>query len=370
MTTTRFATIVDSAYLPRGIVMIDSLRQVAPGVAVDVLCMDAAARQGLEASGLPGVRALELAELESYDPELAGVRGGRSIAEYCWTAKSSLGRFLFDRDPHVDLIAYADADLMFFHSPQPLFDDLADWSALVVPQHAPPDERWERTHGRFNAGFVAFRRSPETAAILRSWRAQCLEWCYDRVEPGRFCDQKYLDEWPGVFPGVRVLANPRVVLAPWNASRHRLSARDGDIYVDDVLPLVFFHFQSLEVHRGLTNRLVALHLLPARFRSLSRHGSLSWSVWDSYRVSDDAVRHVYEPYVRRLDAAASRLAAQGFGAAASYGSLGAMQTLREIARAVIPAPLRRLLRRRRVAAEEMFVSGAVLGSDKPPIHRV
>ena len=230
MTTTRFATIVDSAYLPRGIVMIDSLREVAPDVAVDVLCMDAAARQG--AGGVRAARRSSdrprrarivrpRARRRSRRPKHRGVLLDGEVVALSLPLRSGSTRRsdrLCGRRPHVLSL-----------DPQPLFDDLADWSALVVPQHAPADEHWERTHGRFNAGFVAFRRSPETAAILRVVARAVPRVVLRPSRAGAVLRPEVPRRVAGRdSPVSGFLRNVARCLAPWNASRHRLSARDGD----------------------------------------------------------------------------------------------------------------------------------------------
>jgi hypothetical protein len=363
----RFATIVDSGYLARGVVMIESLRQVASRDPVEVLCMDDDARVLLQDLGLEGVHAIDIAELEAYDPELPLVRRERSLAEYCWTAKPSLCRFLFDHRQDAEVIVYADADLMFFADPRSLLDELGDGSALVVPHRAPPHEDWEASRGAFNAGFLAFRRSSEASEILNWWRERCLEWCFDRVEPGRFCDQKYLDEWPSRFSGVRILEDVGGGVAPWNASQHRLSAQHGSVWLDNAVPLVFFHYQSLYVYDGLVGNLVRLGVMSDRFHSVPEHRSLSWSVWASYPVPTDAERHVYVPYVRKLAAAAAQLVERGHTAARTYRQLGPMEILRELARGITPASVRRVVRSSR-AREGNESSGRAAAPDEPPPH--
>lgn len=344
--------------------MIESLHEVSEGLPVDVVCMDAEARRLLEASKLDGVRAIDIAELEGYDPDLALARPGRTLAEYCWTAKATLCRFLLERNPEAEVIVYADADLMFFHDPRTLLTEIRGGSALVVPHRAPSGEDWERLHGTYNAGFVAFSRSPETFAILEWWRDRCLEWCFDRVEPGRFCDQKYLDEWPRKFPGVRVLRHAGGGVAPWNVSGHRLSKEGELVRVDGSAPLVFFHFQSLCVYRGLVGRLARLGVLSGRFHPVPTCDSIAWSVWASYAVSDDAERHVYRPYVARLAAAACRLAELGQSRDGTYRRLGASDLVLELGRGIL-GPIRRavLSIRTRKSRE---AQGPRIVRDEPP----
>ena len=52
---------------------------------------------------------------------------------------------------------------------------------------------------------------------LHEWMQQCLEWCFDRYEDGKFADQKYLDSWPEKFKNHLVISkNLGVGIAPWN----------------------------------------------------------------------------------------------------------------------------------------------------------
>ena len=82
-------------------------------------------------------------------------------------------------------------------------------------------------------------------ACLHWWREQCIEWCYDRVEDGRFADQRYLDTWPDRFPGVVVLRHKGANLAPWNVSNYKVREDRGRVWVDEQ-PLIFFHFHGLK----------------------------------------------------------------------------------------------------------------------------
>jgi hypothetical protein len=185
------------------------------------------------------------------------------------------------RQPEIDVITYLDADLFFYSSPQPVFDELADGSVLIVPHRFPDSLRNLEEYGVFNVGLLSFRNDARGLAVLNGWREQCLEWCYDRVEDGRFADQRYLDAWPGQ-PGVVILQNPGAGLAPWNVSRYRLDLRRVPPGVDGH-PLVFYHFQGVkEIRPGMWD--VAL---------------------DRYGVNDRMLRsRLYRPYVRALRAAA------------------------------------------------------------------
>ena len=111
------------------------------------------------------------------------------------------------------------------------------------------------------------------------WREQCLDWCFDRVEPTRFGDQKYLDEWPSRYAGVVVFQHEGAGLAPWNVANHRFRSEGSRVFVDTD-PLVFYHFSDLRViNRWLYDP----------------------GLWRYRETMDPTVkRHIYLPYVREL----------------------------------------------------------------------
>ena len=90
---------------------------------------------------------------------------------------------------------------------------------------------------------LVFRNDTRGLACLTWWRERCLEWCGSIPEPGRFGDQKYLDDWPQRFEGVHVVQHFGANLAPWNIRNHNI-ARRGDHLLIETFPVIFFHFHG------------------------------------------------------------------------------------------------------------------------------
>lgn len=65
------------------------------------------------------------------------------------------------------------------------------------------------------------------------------------IEPGRFADQKYLDDWPQIFRRERILKHQGAGLAPWNMANYFFSREQNQVRVDSQL-LIFFHFHGLK----------------------------------------------------------------------------------------------------------------------------
>jgi len=243
-----YCTYFDHHYLPRGLALYESLRAHAGAFRLWVLCMSTECREILGALRRPEITTISLEDFEQGDAELVAAKTNRSPIEYYFTCTPSLPLYVFEHWPEVELITYLDADLFFFSSPQPLYQELGDGAVLIVPHRfSPRDPASARRaqNGLYNVGWLSFRRNEHGLACLRWWRARCNEWCYDRLEDGRFADQKYLDSFPKLFSRVVVLHHPGANLAPWNIRNHTLSTLEGRILVDGQ-PLVFFHFHGFK----------------------------------------------------------------------------------------------------------------------------
>ena len=239
-----YCTYFDRNYLSRAMALHRSLVRHSPPFTLWALCFDDDAYGALEALRLQGVEPIRLADFEAADPELAAVKGSRTTVEYYFTSSPRLPRYIMRKHTDVDLITYLDADLLFYSSPQPIFDELGGGSVLIVPHRFPEHLRELEKYGVYNVGLLSFRNDANGRAVLERWGQQCLEWCFDRVEDGKFADQGYLDEWPGQ-PGVVVLQHPGAGLAPWNYMRYRIDLAGRPPTVDG-RPLVFYHFQGVK----------------------------------------------------------------------------------------------------------------------------
>jgi hypothetical protein len=279
-----YCTLFDSNYLVKALAMYRSLERHAAPFRLTAFVFDRRAEELLGRLALPALDVVPLAQLELHDTELAAVKGSRTAGEYCWTSTPALPHFLFETRPELSEVTYLDADLFFFSSPEPLFAELGDDAVLITPHRYAPPYAHHLTSGIYNVQFVTFRRGQPGLEVVDWWRERCLEWCYNRLEDGKFGDQKYLDDWTERFTGVHVLEHLGGGLAPWNALGHEVGRAGPQITVDGA-PLVFFHFHGLRLMR---NGRHVLH--PA-----------------GYHVPRPVLRAVYAPYLSALDAAAREI---------------------------------------------------------------
>jgi hypothetical protein len=298
-----FCTVFDVNYMPRGLVLYDSLRGAFTDFRLHVLCMDTATRDVLGELALPSLVPVSIEELEADDPALAAVRHTRSPVEYCWTAVASFCLFCLGQADDIDRITYLDADMRFY---APVSDELAGGSIVIVPHRHADRWRWlERDSGPYNVQLVSFRRDRDGVEALRRWRRQCIEWCYDRVEEGRYGDQRYLDDWPARFSNVRVLHEPGAGLAAWSSTRFRLELHRGRILVEG-RPLLFYHFHGLRIVRRST---LAWPLDRATGARRLRIAEVDAAWASDFPLTPFEAEVIWRPYVEEVTRQTERVAA-------------------------------------------------------------
>ena len=275
-----FCTYFDRNYLPRGLALYRSLREHCPEFKLWVLCMDDETHEALTQLDLPEVEPIALQDFEKDDEPLLRAKQNRSRVEYYFTCTPSLPLYVFNHWPEVDLITYLDADLFFFASPAPLFEEFGTGSIAIIGHRFPPHLHHLERVGIYNVGWLSFRRDDSAFACLHWWRERCIEWCYNREEDGRFADQKYLDAWSSRFQNVVVLEHKGANLALWNLANYHLRSLNGNAVMVDAQPLIFFHFHGLKkIRQWLYN--------PG---------------WIEYVINPSMVlrRRIYAPYLQTL----------------------------------------------------------------------
>lgn len=278
-----YCTYFDRGFLIPGLAMWRSLRRHDAAAALWVLALDDFTAGVLRELRDPELQIVTLAEVERDDLDLVDVRPHRSRVEYYFTLSPCWPRWLFAHHPEIDRLTYVDADMFFFAPPTAVHAamDRAGASVLITSHRFPPWLRHYEQHGLFNVGLLSFRNDSIGLHCVNAWRDDCLAWCHDRVEPGRYADQKYLESWPGQYrSAVLVCQHPGVNLAPWNWATHRCVVQDDGAVLVDGEALVVFHF--------------------ARFRPL--RGTWWWQSGQlDYGVMPARLRHaVYGPYWHAL----------------------------------------------------------------------
>jgi hypothetical protein len=319
-----FCTLFDRNYLLKAIALYRSLDLYCPSFHLTAFCFDLESQQVIEALNLPHLSTVPLSDLEVFDAALLSTKSDRTAAEYCWTATSAAVLYLFASRETLDEVTYLDADLMFFHDPEVLFQEMGDASVLITPHNFSPEYRHHSVNGLYNVQFLPFRKDPQGLECLQWWHDRCIEWCYHRVEGGKLGDQKYLDDWPQRFAGIHVLRHKGGGLAPWNVSQYRIATDGSAVTVDDQ-PLVFYHYYQVRLREG---------------------GAASLGVpW--FPISEGVRRIIYQPYLKQISAALAEVREVEPEFSAGLQSTNPVIGVRESVLRVMHASARRLPRRLR-----------------------
>ena len=251
-----YCTLFDSNYLDKGMVLYRSLCECEENFRLYVFAFDDRCRDILRQEAPEHMVVVSLQEFES--PELLAVKPQRTRAEYCWTCTPWTIRYVLEHygEP---MCTYIDADMMFYSSPQYIFNDMRakGCSVLITPHRlnrsSPRMRRQEQHIGTYCVEFNTFLNDEPGREALHWWSEKCLEWCFytPDVDAPAYGDQKYLNEFPTRFSGVCICEEWGAGMAGWNAGQLRLVPGKEVTPVVEVratgkqYPAVFFHFAGI-----------------------------------------------------------------------------------------------------------------------------
>lgn len=266
-----FATLFDRNYAAKGYAMLRSLEPYTLGRKMDLvaLALDEWTLNMLrEKPPAAGLKALFLPDVEAR-MKLGPVRTSRTWREYCWTLASQLSEYLLDHRPEYDQVTYLDADLFFFSDPLVALRMIGEASVAAAPHRFDEAHAGYARNGRYNVGWVTFRRDPEGLAAAKDWARRVREHCSSENGSRGLGDQGYLDEWPLKYARFREIGHPGVDLGPWSLEDVEI----GPGPTVDGLPVISYHFHEFSEEGGCLR--------------------LTY-----YPLSGAEIAHLYQPYVR------------------------------------------------------------------------
>lgn len=247
-----FCTLFDSYYLDKGIALYKSLERVSDNFTLYIFCFDDQSYKILNKLEFRHAVILHHSCFET--PELLEKKKERSKAEYCWTCTSVIIEYVLD-NYDVESCTYIDSDLYFYADPKILFEEIekADADVTIVEHRFKNNaygRKLEERNGKYCVEFNYFCQTPNSRRVLKWWKDQCYEWCYDIPEPDRMGDQKYLNKFRELFDGIHELQYLGGGVAPWNLEQYKLVSKNGyNIIMQDCkgkqFKLVFYHFQNI-----------------------------------------------------------------------------------------------------------------------------
>ena len=274
-----FCTLFDSYYLSRGVAMYQSLSRHCKDFHLYVFAFDNKAFEVLQKLNLLNTTIIPLKQFE--DEKLLKVKKDRDRVEYLWTCSSSIILYVLE-NYKVDNCTYLDADIYFFNSPKVLIDEVGNNSVMITKHRYTLKYDQSNTSGVYCVQFMFFKNDRTGIEVLKWWRNACINWCYRKVEKGKFGDQKYLDDWPERFRGIHVLQHLGGGVAPWNIQQYDFFLKGTQLFGKEIktkreFKVIFYHFHNFKF---LNNNKVNL---------------------GGYETSENAINALYKPYLGNLE---------------------------------------------------------------------
>jgi hypothetical protein len=274
------ATYFDVNYLSRGLTLFNSLKKYCEEFELYVVCLDEITLDYFlnSINIYPGLIPLSLNEIEEFDREFEECKKNRSTIEYYFTLSPCLPLYILKKYnlPHICTL---DADMVFFSSPSIIFSYLEKYSVLITPHNFSKELKSFELYGLYNVSFQIFKNDTYGLECLENWREQCINWCYDIFEDGKYADQKYLDNWEKQFKGVWPIDIPGIGVAPWNINSYSVTFSENQLFVNNS-KLICYHFHGL--------RIIDKHLVV--------HGMSKYDV----SITKAITRDLYKPYIKSL----------------------------------------------------------------------
>lgn len=291
-----YCTLFDSNYLTRGLAMYESLKKYSDSFHLYIFAFNDTSYDLLKKLNLEYATVISLLEFE--DPELLNLKDTRSTGEYCWTCTPSIIKYSIEKY-HLDSCTYLDADLYFFSNPSILIDEMENDSVLITEHRYTKEYDQSIPSGIYCVQFMTFKNDINGIRVLDWWRNACNEWCFARVEDGKFGDQKYLDDWVTRFDGIYVLQNLGGGVAPWNIQQYNIK-EENNLYGIELksgleFKLIFYHFHN---YIFLENNKIEL---------------------GKYKLNKNIRELIYKPYTRHLEKITSDL--KHFGEKKDYNGI-------------------------------------------------
>lgn len=243
-----FCTLFDKRYLSRGLLLHESLLNVSKGINFNlyVFAFDDESEKYLKNINLKFLTVISLKDLEN--DSLLKIKSSRTPAEYCWTCTPQTVSYCFENF-NLENCTYLDSDIFFYDSYLPLFNEIGHNSVGITRHNYTKKYDQSKTSGIFCVQFVYFKNDKNGIKVLNEWKISCLDWCYARLEDGKFGDQKYLDIWPEKYNSIHIIENLGAGVAPWNVQQFIVTQSQKLILINKktnkYLPIIFYHFHGL-----------------------------------------------------------------------------------------------------------------------------
>ena len=173
-----------------------------------------------------------------------------TITEFCTTIKPDCFEYFFNKG--YDRVVYLDPDIQVFSSFEEIFDGDFDSSIALTPhvcsptpiENNPSDHDLMKT-GVYNLGFLYMKRNIETIGFVKWWKEILYKNGQCDLANGYFYDQLWMMLAPAFVDKVFILRHLGYNMCNWNLHERSLTRVGNKYYVNQNIPLRFFHFSQI-----------------------------------------------------------------------------------------------------------------------------
>lgn len=244
-------TICSINYLAQARTLGDSLKATNPDVRFFIGLVDKLEGVAFEESYAPSYPMVEIDKIDIRDFQEMCDR--YNITELNTAVKPFYFTYFFKHYPEARNVVYFDPDIIVYQPLTGLLESLAKHNAVLTPHiNTPIDDRLKPNElhhlntGVYNLGFVAFSRSEENDRFISWWEEKLRYECLIDLCNGLFVDQNWMNFLPVFVPGTYIERNPGYNAAYWNLHERTFSFRNGTYFVNEVNPLIFFHYSGYD----------------------------------------------------------------------------------------------------------------------------
>jgi|688.fasta_scaffold33363_6 hypothetical protein len=245
-----YGTFANQNFLPQLLALITSFHEKTKVSRLAIFALDDQTHKVIEELGFDRVDLLRLQDLEVFHPELLIAKSNRTQSEYFFTLTSAIPSFLMGNYPSCNFAVYLDADLFLFADPDFILDSAeSKINVVLTPHNFAKKDLNLLIYGEFNTGYIAFRNNSPSADAAKWWLQSCLNWCRDKVEDGKYADQKYLENFSAIIDGVMNCNEFGLNLGPWGLNNVTTISNNAREWKVNNQKLYAFHFSGVKWNR-------------------------------------------------------------------------------------------------------------------------
>ena len=244
-----FATIATTNFLPRAMVMAQSVKKYMPRSKI-IICI---VEEEIPKTSL---------NLYSYFDEIVLAKNigipdfYRFIFQYVQSEGSNACKaqfliYLIETYRDYQKFIFLDADTKVFGPFTELLDLLENNEIIVSPHFISFNEQAPLYHlavihktGIFNTGLFAIKRGADSDGFLHWWAKILSKYCITNPAKGFWNEQKWLDVASGLF-NFRIQKDPGYNVGPWNLQERNFTVKEKGKYLVNKEPFRMFHFSSI-----------------------------------------------------------------------------------------------------------------------------